>query len=173
VFTLNFNLAPDIQQNSKISNVANEIGAVSAVSSAGVGAATNLGKVRALLNHITCPNTMWRSSKKDDIEFIQFYKERMKELEDEERQEKAEIRQRNKDLSQFRMYQADVKKKTAEEEFIKDQEEAYKTKFMLNQEQDDFLKYAEGWIQEYQREGKDITPLILELKNYRKNINTF
>lgn len=41
---------------------------------------------------------------------------------------------------------------------------------MLNQEQDDFLRYAEGWIQQYHQEGKDIKPLILELKNYKKKL---
>jgi len=41
---------------------------------------------------------------------------------------------------------------------------------MINNEQDDFLKYAEGLIKEYHLEGKDITPLILDLKNYKKKL---
>jgi hypothetical protein len=62
----------------------------------------------------------------------------------------------------------DAKRRKNEEEFVADQEDAYKTKIMLNNEQDDFFKYAEGWIREYYNAGKDITPLIIELKNYKK-----
>lgn len=41
---------------------------------------------------------------------------------------------------------------------------------MLENEQDDFLKYAETWIKEYHNAGKDITPLILDLKAYKKKL---
>ena len=41
---------------------------------------------------------------------------------------------------------------------------------MLNSEQDEFLKYAEGWVRDYYNQGKDITPLILDLKNYKKKL---
>lgn len=64
----------------------------------------------------------------------------------------------------------DIKKQVAEEDFVKEQEGAYKTKIMLNNEQDEFLKYAEGWIKDYYNQGKDITPLILDLKSYKKKL---
>jgi hypothetical protein len=66
--------------------------------------------------------------------------------------------------------QMDIKRQKAEEEFIKEQEDAYKTKNMLSNETDEFLKYAEGWIKDYYNQGKDITPLILDLKNYKKKL---
>ena len=37
-------------------------------------------------------------------------------------------------------------------------------------EQEDFLKYAEDEIREYYKEGKDIKPLILDLKSYKKKM---
>lgn len=64
----------------------------------------------------------------------------------------------------------DVKRTKAESEFVNEQENAYKTKLILNNEQDDFLKYAESWIQDYHAQGKDITPLILDLKAYKKKL---
>lgn len=63
----------------------------------------------------------------------------------------------------------DLKKQKAEEEFVREQEDAYKTKIMLNNEQEDFIQYAEEWIKDYYKQGKDITPLLLELKSYKKN----
>jgi hypothetical protein len=66
--------------------------------------------------------------------------------------------------------QIEIKRNKGEDEFVKAQEDTYKTKMMLNNEQDEFLKYAEGWIKEYHNQGKDITPLILDLKNYKKKL---
>lgn len=64
----------------------------------------------------------------------------------------------------------EIKKRKAEDEFVKDQEDSYKTKILLASEQDEFYKYTEGWIGEYYNQGKDITPLILELKNFKKKM---
>jgi hypothetical protein len=108
--------------------------------------------------------------KKDDKEFVEYWKERMQQLELDEKEEKGEIRARNKNLQDFHKMQMEVKKKNAETEFVSDQEAAYKTKLMLNNEQDDFLKYAEESIKEYYNAGKDITPLILDLKSYKKKL---
>jgi len=63
-----------------------------------------------------------------------------------------------------------IRRKQAEDDFLKDQQDAYKTKLMLQNEQDDFLNYAEGWIKDYYQDGKDITPLILDLKCYKKKL---
>ena len=71
--------------------------------------------------------------------------------------------------------QMSQKKGKAEEEFYKNQENAYKTKgkwninkAILENEQQDFLNYAESWIKEYHSAGKDIKPLMLELKEQKK-----
>ncbi len=64
----------------------------------------------------------------------------------------------------------EIRRKKAEEDFVKDQEDAYKTKMLLGSEQDEFYKYAEELIRDNYNQGKDITPLILELKNNKKKL---
>ena len=66
--------------------------------------------------------------------------------------------------------QIDTRKKKVEDEFVKEQEDAFKTKMMINMEQDEFLTYAESCIRDCYNSGKDITPLILELKNYKRKL---
>jgi hypothetical protein len=48
-------------------------------------------------------------------------------------------------------------------------EDTYRRHQRLDTEDDDFIKYAEHWISEYKKQGKNITPLLLELKRYKKN----
>jgi len=75
--------------------------------------------------------------------------------------------------------QIEKKKTKAEEEFMDRQQDAYKATRMHSQiniiemlqtEQDDFLKYAEHEIRQYYNERKDIKPLILDLKSYKKKL---
>jgi hypothetical protein len=108
-------------------------------------------------------------TKQEEKEFIDFWKDKMKQMEDDERLEKEEISNRNKNLQSFHKYQIDNRKKKGEDEFVREQEDAFKTKLMLNNEQDEFLQYAENCVREYYNTGKDITPLILDLKKYKKN----
>ena len=65
----------------------------------------------------------------------------------------------------------DEKKKLALKQFEKLNEDSYKTKMMLDKENNEFLKYAENCIRDYHQQGKDITPLLLELKRYKKTAN--
>ena len=69
-------------------------------------------------------------------------------------------------MSRFTKY--DEKKKLALKQFEQLNEDSYKTKLKLDQENDEFLKYAENCIRDYHKQGKDITPLLLELKRYKK-----
>ena len=48
------------------------------------------------------------------------------------------------------------------------QEESLKNHLMLNKERDEFLRFAEEQIRLYKQQGKDILPLLLELKLYKK-----
>jgi hypothetical protein len=61
------------------------------------------------------------------------------------------------------------------------QEDSYRTKsiifylyntiiVMLQAEIDTYLQYAEEVVKDYYNAGKDITPLILDLKNYKKKM---
>lgn len=108
--------------------------------------------------------------KEEDKEFLGQWKEKMKAMKEDEQLELQDIRNRSKNLQNFHKFQMDIRKKQAEDDFKSDLENAFKTKLMLQNENDEFLKYAEGWIREYYKDGKDIVPLLLDLKQYKKNI---
>ena len=38
----------------------------------------------------------------------------------------------------------------------------------MEKETDDFIKYAEGHIKEYKQQGKNVYPLLIELKKYKQ-----
>jgi hypothetical protein len=82
--------------------------------------------------------------------------------------EKDEVLMRNKNLQNYHKLQMEVKKQKAEDEFVKDQEDAYKTNLVLQKEQDEFMRYADECIGEYHQAGKNLVPLILDLKSYKK-----
>ena len=90
-------------------------------------------------------------------------------LEDAERDEWLEKRKRNKDLAEYQKLQYEEKKRKAMDVFRQFNEDSYKNLRRLEIEDDDFIKYAEYWINEYKQQGKNITPLLLELKRYKKN----
>lgn len=106
----------------------------------------------------------------EDKEFLNQWNEKMKLMKEDEKLELFEIRNRSKNLQNYHKYQMEIRKKKAEDDFKTDMENAYKSKLMLQNENDEFLKYAEGWIGEYYKDGKDITPLLLDLKGYKKKI---
>ena len=80
-----------------------------------------------------------------------------------------ERRRREKDLADYRRLQTEEKRRIALEDFERINEDNYKQLKRLEMEDDDFIKYAEYWIKEYKRQGKNIMPLLLELKRYKKN----
>lgn len=40
---------------------------------------------------------------------------------------------------------------------------------MINKEEEEFFKFAEEKIKNYHDQGKNIVPMLLELKKYKKN----
>lgn len=108
--------------------------------------------------------------KLEEKEFLEKWNEKMKLMREDEKQELQDIRNRNKNLQKFHVKQIDLKKVKGEKDFRENLENAFKTSLMLQNENDEFLKYAEGWIQDYYKDGKDITPLLLDLKAYKKKI---
>jgi len=106
--------------------------------------------------------------KKDERQFVEYWKDKVQLMETSEKLEKDEIKERNMNLQNYLKHQMQQKKDGAIEGFIKDQENAYKTKAILENEEEDFLKYAESWVKEYHSSGKDIKPLMLELKKLKK-----
>ena len=108
-------------------------------------------------------------NKEEDLQYIDDFKKKLKMLEDAERDEWLEKRKRNKDLAEYQKLQYEEKKRKAMDIFRQFNEDSYKNLRRLEIEDDDFIKYAEYWINEYKQQGKNITPLLLELKRYKKN----
>ena len=55
-------------------------------------------------------------------------------------------------------------------EFQDEQVQSLKTKALLEQQEKNFYTYAEKAIAEWQAQGKNVKPLIMELKNYKKRV---
>jgi len=111
---------------------------------------------------------LFDQDQKDEKQFVDCWKDKVQLMETSEALEKNDIKERNVNLQNFLKFQMQQKKDGAIDGFIKDQENAYKTKAILENEEDDFLKYAESWVKEYHSSGKDIKPLMLELKKMKK-----
>jgi len=109
--------------------------------------------------------------KNEDMKFVEEWKNKMKLLEQQERDEKIAKKIRDKNLAEYQRLQLEEKKRIAKADFYKLNEDAYKIKYQLGKEDDDFIKYAEYWIREYKKQGKNINPMLLELKSYKKQNN--
>ena len=107
-------------------------------------------------------------NKEEDMKYIDDYKRRLKFLEDTEKEEYNQRRRRNKDLAEYQKLQFAEKKRKALDDFERFNEDQYKNLKRLEIEDNDFIKYAEYWISEYKKQGKNIAPLMLELKRYKK-----
>ena len=103
-------------------------------------------------------------------EFTEFWKIRNEELVIAEQQEREEERQRKEELKGFHQRQMDLKQRKVEETYKKDLEEATRAQALLDQQEKNFYSYAEQALKEWQDKGKNVKPLILELKNYKKQI---
>ena len=42
---------------------------------------------------------------------------------------------------------------------------------MLKNEKDEYMEYVMGWVDIYRKQGKDITPLMIEINKYRRRNN--
>ena len=73
-------------------------------------------------------------------------------------------------MAAFVKTQNDAKQANAIKEFQTEQANAVKTQALLDQQEKNFYSYAEKAIAEWQGQGKNVKPLIMELKNYKKRI---
>jgi hypothetical protein len=87
-----------------------------------------------------------------------------------EEQEKEEERQRAKELQNFQGEQARIKNEAVVREFQDSQVNALKTQALLDQQEKNFYSYAEKCITDWQGQGKNVKPLIMELKGYKKRV---
>lgn len=110
------------------------------------------------------------AAKQEEKEFAQFWNKRNEELLVAEQQEREETRKRNEELSGFLNKQAQVKQDKAIKQFKDDQLASLNAQALLDQNEKNFYTYTEKCIKEWQAQGKNVKPLIMELKNYKKRI---
>jgi hypothetical protein len=108
--------------------------------------------------------------KNEEKEFAEFWRVRNEELQAAEQQEKEEEKQRLLELTKFRQKQGEIKNEKAVQEFKDSNQASLQAQALLDQQEKNFYSYAERCIQEWSTQGKNVKPLIMELKNYRKRI---
>ena len=104
----------------------------------------------------------------DDNNFLDSWKVRMKQLEQDEKEEKLNKFQRNKEIQNYQVNQMKDKKN---KEIIRKEKEKNineETAKMLKKEKDEYMEYVLGWVEIYRQQGKDITPLMIEINKYRR-----
>ena len=110
------------------------------------------------------------AQKQEEKEFTEFWKIRNEELQIAEQQEREEERLRNQELRNFLKKQSEIKQKQTEDEFKKELEKQANAQALLDQQEKQFYSYAEQCIKEWQDGGKNVKPLVLELKTYKKRL---
>ena len=90
---------------------------------------------------------------------------------EKEKQEYIMRKQKVKELHEYYKQQIDEKKKKALNEFVLEKRDGLQNRDMINKEEDEFFKFAEEKIKTYHEQGKNIIPMLLELKKYKKNIS--
>lgn len=75
---------------------------------------------------------------------------------------------RAQELANFHKRQTQSKNDDHVAQFKKDQDSALRAQALLDQQEKNFYSYAEQCIKEWQGQGKNVKPLIMELKNYKK-----
>ena len=106
--------------------------------------------------------------KEEDAIMLQKYLDNMKIQEQKEKDNILNHKLKEKDINIYRLKQIQDKKNNAINQFNDLQQQYYNNQLLLQKDKDDFLDYAQNQINIYKNNGKNITPLMLELKLYRK-----
>ncbi len=107
-----------------------------------------------------------RLSELNEIEQI---RKKINEEKEKEKNEYLMRKQKVKDLHEYYKRQIEDKKKKAFNEFVNEKKDGMQKRDMINKEEEDFFKFAEEKIKSYHEQGKNIIPMLLELKKYKKN----
>ena len=110
------------------------------------------------------------AEKQEEKDFSEFWRVRNEELQMAEAQERDEEKQRHKEMVSFLNSQGAQKLENAKKNFKGDAEASLQAQALLDQQEKNFYSYAERCIAEWQSQGKNVKPLIMELKNYKKRI---
>ncbi|CAD7956081.1 unnamed protein product [Amoebophrya sp. A120] len=109
-----------------------------------------------------------QTEKKEEVEMTQFWSQWCKHLENEERQEEGLKFEAAKKL------QAEHRKQMAQNKTKRNHDRetellvVEKAQQAIEMDSLEYYKYAEAMIREYAEDGKNVIPLIKELKEYRK-----
>jgi len=106
--------------------------------------------------------------KVEDKNFQDFWKEKNTELEQKDIEDKAAYKERCKNLNDYHKKQATQKQKQLEGEILKEFEDAQRMKAAVEDEDRVFQSYAEKALKEWDANGKNVKPLLLELQKYKK-----
>lgn len=106
--------------------------------------------------------------KQEERDFTEFWRARNDELAVAEREEHDDLRQKQVELKAYQREQAENRKKAAEAEYVQEMKEATVSAALLDHKEKEFYSYAEKCIREWQEAGKNVKPLIMELKSYKK-----
>ena len=107
-----------------------------------------------------------RLSELNEIEQI---RKKINEEKEKEKNEYLMRKQKVKDLHEYYKRQIEDKKKKAFNDFVNEKKDGMQKRDMINKEEEDFFKFAEEKIKNYYEQGKNIVPMLLELKKYKKN----
>ena len=107
-----------------------------------------------------------RLSELNEIEQI---RKKINEEKEKEKNEYLMRKQKVKDLHEHYRQQIEEKKKKALNDFIIEKRDGLQNRDMINKEEEEFFKFAEEKIKNYYEQGKNIVPMLLELKKYKKN----
>eukprot|EP00743_Colponemidia_sp_Colp-15_P001253 GILK01001376.1.p1 GENE.GILK01001376.1~~GILK01001376.1.p1 ORF type:complete len:470 (+),score=155.83 GILK01001376.1:91-1500(+) len=106
----------------------------------------------------------------EDQAFKEMWRQRNVELELEEEESRLQQRERNKQLQTFQKKQITHKHRKTAEEVQEEMQTANISQKTIAEEEKQFYSYAEKVLKEWVDMGKNVTPLILELKNYKKKL---
>merc|ERR1719389_250173 len=108
--------------------------------------------------------------KAEEHELSTFWKEWCGRLDELDEQEKTQRRLAAKKLAQEQLMQKEVRKRREEEEKRRESTVAVSAQSALEADTLEFHQYAEEQIKKYATEGKNIIPLIKELRSFRKRV---
>ncbi len=107
--------------------------------------------------------------KMEEMNEIEEIRRKINEEREKEKNEYLMRKKKVKDLHEYYRHQIEEKKKKALNDFIIEKRDGLQNREMINKEEEEFFKFAEEKIKSYHDQGKNIVPMLLELKKYKKN----
>jgi len=121
-------------------------------------------------NQIARKQAAREREKAEDAETSKFLQEWCKVL-DKQEQEELELKsQANKKLSLEHRKMVEINRRKVEADKSQEQEVAMRAKRAIEADTIEFHSYAENCIRDYSSEGKNVIPLIKELREFRKRV---